>query len=171
MDRILIVGSPGSGKTTLGRIMAEKLGIPLVHLDKLFWREGWVEAPRDEFDALLTAELKKDKWIIDGNFSRTLNMRLQRADTVIFLDYPSPVCLLRVLKRVAKNYGITRPDMGEGCPEKLDLEFLSYVWSFRSKERPVIVERLSAAKNVELITIRNKREYKEFMSRLKYKGP
>ena len=167
MDRILIVGSPGSGKTTLGRILAKKLGLPLVHLDKLFWREGWGEAPREEFDALLTAELKKDKWIIDGNYSRTLNMRLERTDTVIFLDYPSLVCLLRVLKRVLKNYGITRPDMGEGCPEKLDLEFLSYVWSFRDKERPRIVERLSAAKNVEIITIRNRREYKAFMDRIR----
>ena len=167
MDRILIVGSPGSGKTTLGRIMAEKLGLPLVHLDKLFWREGWVNVSREEFDALLTAELEKEKWIIDGNYSRTLGVRLCRADTVILLDYPRHVCLLRVLKRIMKNYGITRPDMGDGCPEKLDREFLSYVWSFRSKERPGIIEKLSTAKNVELITVRNKREYRELLSRLK----
>ncbi len=166
MERILIIGSPGSGKSTLSLLMSEKLGLPVVHLDKLFWRPGWVEAPKEEFDAALAEALKGEKWIIDGNYGRTLKIRLARADTVIMPDYPTAVCVFRVLKRILTNHGRTRPDMGEDCPERLDWEFLRYVIDFRRKNRQKLLDALSGWDG-EVIFIRSKREYGKFLLTLR----
>lgn len=163
MQRVMIIGSPGSGKTTLAGIMAEKLGLPLVHLDRLGWQSGWVFRPREEFDALVVEETAKEQWIIDGNYGRTIDLRMKRADTVIMLDYPTGMCLFRVLKRFVLNIGRTRPDMTEGCPERIDMEFLIYVCSFRRKNRQKLLNKLKAAENVNVIIIRNKREYSKFL--------
>lgn len=159
----MITGSPGSGKSTLAGIIAEKLDLPVTHLDKLGWKSGWVFRPRDEFDALLAEAMEGERWIMDGNYCRTIGMRLERADTAIMLDYPTYVCLFRVIKRFVFNIGRTRPDMTEGCPEKIDLEFLGYVLKFRRNERKRVMELLSSAQNVNVITIRNKREYRKFL--------
>lgn len=105
MQKILIIGSPGSGKSTFSFRLSEKLNIPIIHLDKLFWKSGWVSRSKEAFDKLLIEEMEKESWIIDGNYSRTLPMRLEKADTVIFFDYSRFVCLWRVLKRVITNYG------------------------------------------------------------------
>ncbi len=134
-QRIIIIGCCGSGKSTLARKLAEATGLPLVHLDQLWWREGWQHISREEFDELLRAEVDKDRWIIDGNYDRTLDIRLEKCDTIIYFDLPRMVCLIGVLKRVLSSYGRTRPDMGAGCPERFDLSFLKYIWNFNKKKR------------------------------------
>lgn len=156
MKRILIVGRPGSGKSTLAVKLSEKLNLPLVHLDKIFWKDGWVETEREEFDSRLIAELEKDSWIIDGNYGRTIPLRLKYADTVICFDYPKLLCIWRVLKRVFTNYGKVRPDMGENCPEKFDLEFLKFVWNC-----PDVYERVKDFPG-KLILVKSRRDYKKF---------
>lgn len=133
MQKILIIGSPGSGKSKFSFRLSKKLNIPIIHLDKLFWKEGWVSRSKETFDKLLIEEMEKESWIIDGNYSRTLPMRLEKADTVILFDYSRFVCLWRVLKRVVTNYGKVRADMSEGCRERFDWEFIRYVWSFPDK--------------------------------------
>ncbi len=120
MERILIIGNAGSGKTTFAKTLSQKLRLPLVHLDKLYWCGNWEHRTREEFDALLQAELEKPRWIIDGNFNRTIPHRLQYCDTVFFFDLPTPVCLAGITQRVLKNYGKTRPDMGGNCIERFD---------------------------------------------------
>ena len=162
MKRILILGCPGSGKSTAAKRLAKKINIPVVHLDKLFWRDGWMNVSREEFDALLEDEMKKDAWIIDGNYSRTVAWRLQCADTAIFFDYPTYICLWRVIKRVFLKYGVSRSDMGGNCPEKIDLEFLNYVARFRRTQRGKMLELLSAAKDVNVIIIKNIQQFKKF---------
>lgn len=132
MQRVLVIGSPGAGKSTLSRSLAARTGLPLYHLDKLFWRPGWVERDRDEGCAELAEVLAGDRWIIDGNYGSNLPLRIARADTVVWLDYPTWLCLGRVLKRWWQYRGTARPDMTEDCPEHLNLEFLIYVLSFRS---------------------------------------
>lgn len=131
MQRLLVIGSPGAGKSTLAHELARRLGLPLYHLDKLFWLPGWIERDRDEGRAELAGVLAQDRWIIDGNYGSTLPMRLERADTVVWLDYPTHLCLARVFKRWWQYRGRARPDMTEGCPENLNLEFLHYVMMFR----------------------------------------
>lgn len=131
MERILIIGCGGAGKSTLARQLGEKLAIPVVHLDKLFWKPGWTERSDEEFDVLLEQELEKPRWIMDGNFNRTMPQRMGKCDAIIYLDFSRFACLRGVLKRVLTTYGKVRPDMGEGCPERIDFEFLKWVWNFK----------------------------------------
>ena len=131
MERVLVIGSPGAGKSTLAREIAARTRLPLHHLDRMHWLPGWTERDRDEGRAELADILAQDRWIIDGNYGSILAMRLARADTVVWLDYPTHLCLWRVLKRWWHYRGTNRPDMTEGCPERLDPEFLLYVLTFR----------------------------------------
>lgn len=131
MERVLIIGSPGAGKSTFSHELASLTALPLHHLDRMFWLPGWIERDRDEGQTELREVLGTERWIIDGNYGSTLPLRLERADTVVWLDYPTRLCLTRALKRWWHYRGQTRPDMTEGCPERLDLEFLLYVLTFR----------------------------------------
>ena len=163
MKRILVIGCPGSGKTTFALKLSEKLNIPCVHLDKLFWKSGWVECSPQEFDCLLDKELKKESWIMDGNYSRTLSRRLEFSDTVVYFDYPRLLCIFRVLKRVIQNYGSTRTDMADNCPERFDFEFIKYIWNFNNINRKIIIDSLKLYKNLKIFIVRNKTEYKKLL--------
>ena len=167
MQRILIIGSGGAGKSTLARQMGEKLSLPVVHLDKLFWKPGWVEESQEAFDEKLALELAKPQWIMDGNFNRTIPARMARCDTVIYLDFDRVTCLLGVLKRVITSYGKTRPDMAEGCPERLDWEFLKWVWNFnRDGKRERYYRLLNEAECVQTIVLKNRRMVRRFLRSL-----
>ena len=144
MERILIIGCGGAGKSTLSKQLGDAMNLPVYHLDKLWWKPGWVEESVEHFDAELAKILKQKQWIIDGNYNRTLPERLKYADAVIFLDYSSWLCLFRALKRIFRWRGQVRPDMGTGCPERLDLEFLRYIWTYNRDMRPRTEASLSA---------------------------
>ncbi len=164
MERILIIGSPGSGKSTLAVKLSQKLDLPLVHLDRLYWRENWVHLSKEEFDDMLIEELKKPRWIIDGNFSRTIPLRLFYCDTVIYLDYSRMTCIRGVMQRVAKNYGKTRPDMGDGCPERFDPEFLRFVWGFRKKNRAHYMRLLNGlGSKIQVVVLKSRRQGERFL--------
>ena len=166
MKRILIIGCGGSGKSTLARQLGEKLGLPVVHLDSIFWLPNWVERNREEFDELVRQELVKDQWIMDGNFNRTLPERVKYCDTIIYLDFSRMACLMGVLKRVITTYGTVRPDMGAGCPERFDLEFLKWVWNFNKEKRETYYRLLNETQGVETIVLKNRRMVKRFLKDL-----
>ena len=166
MERIVIIGCGGAGKSTLARQLGEKLDIPVVHLDRLFWKPGWVEESKEEFDRKLALELEKDRWIIDGNFNRTMPQRLQKCDTILYLDFSRLTCLLGVAKRIITTYGKVRPDMGEGCPERFDLEFLQWVWNYNKRNRQRNYQLLEQATHAEKIVLKNRRMVKQFLKNL-----
>lgn len=166
MDRILVIGSPGSGKTTLALKLAERTGLPLVHLDRLFWENNWSHVSSQIFDRRLLAALHNPHWIIDGNFARTLPLRLSFCDTVIYLDYSRFQCLWGVLTRVVTNYGKVRPDMGGNCPERFDLEFLKSVWRFPRQHRRTYQKLLSEAAGVTVHIFRCRRQAARWLKEL-----
>ena len=166
MNRVLIIGCGGSGKSTLARALGEITGLPVVHLDKLFWKPGWVESSREEIDGVIRREIGKNRWIIDGNYNRTLPQRLERCDTVIYLDFSRLACLLGVAKRILTTRGTVRPDMGEGCPERFDLDFLKWVWNFNKNKRQRYYEMLNALENKQVYILKSRREVKAFLSRV-----
>jgi adenylate kinase family enzyme len=167
-SRILIWGPSGAGKSTLARQVAKRLDIPLVHLDRLFWKSGWVESNDEEFRAKIAIATAGEAWVIDGNYTRTLDLRLPRSQLVIWLDLPRYVYFPRALWRSIKNYGRTRDDIGPGCPEKLDPAFLmGWVWSYPDRARA-----RQAAKMADLpvgvsgLTLRTKRDVRRFVAGL-----
>ena len=166
MERILIIGCGGAGKSTLARQLGEKLNLPVVHLDKLFWKPGWVESSKAEIDERIHLEMQKPRWIMDGNYNRTLRERMKHCDTIIYLDFSRLFCLMGVLKRIITTYGTVRPDMGEGCPERVDLEFLKWVWNYNRDKREYNYRLLNEAENVETIVLKNRRMVKRFLQSL-----
>ena len=166
MERILIIGCGGAGKSTLARQLGEKLNLPVVHLDRLYWKPGWVQESREEFDRKLAQELDKGSWILDGNFNRTMPQRMAKCDTVIYLDFPRLTCLLGVMKRILTTYGKVRPDMGDGCPERFDLEFLQWVWNYNKNNREKIYQLLDEATHAQKIILKNRYAVKQFLKNL-----
>ena len=169
MRRVLVLGCPGAGKSTLARSLGEALSLPVVHLDKLWWKSGWVNRTEVEFDALLDAVLLGEEWVIDGNYLRTLPRRLERCDAVVLLDYPRRVCLLRALRRILTWRGRTRPDMAADCPERLDGEFVRWIWEFHRTQRPQVLELLDGWTG-EKHVFRSPKDCARFLAKLEREG-
>ena len=135
MQRVLVSGPCGAGKSTAAVELGRALDLPVHHLDQLHWREGWVESSREELVATLAPIVAGERWLIDGNYGGTMAGRLERADTVVYLDYPTWLCLWRAFKRVWRYRGRARPDMTPRCPERFDLAFFLYILTFRRGPR------------------------------------
>lgn len=159
--RIAMIGSSGAGKSTLSRTLGALSGLPIVHLDKEYWQPGWTEPDRDGWNARLADLTARPEWIIDGQYGSSLLPRLQRADLAIFLDLPTRICLWRIARRTIGTYGRVRLDMGEGCPERINLEFLHFVATFRRLQRPKIVAALNGS-GVPTVWLRSRREQAAF---------
>jgi adenylate kinase family enzyme len=143
MQRVLVMGSSGSGKSTFARRLSGITGLPVVSIDALFWKPGWVESDREEFRERLAEVTRQPRWIMDGNYTSAAGeLRRDVSDTVILFDLPRATCMWGILSRIAKSYGKVRPEMAEGCPEKFDVEFFHYVWTYRARQRPVLLKFL-----------------------------
>lgn len=138
-----MIGSGGSGKTRLSRQLGALTGLPVVHLDALYWTAGWVPAAEAEWRQTVASLVAEPEWIMDGNYGGTLAVRLAACDTVVFLDTPRYICLGRVILRWLRYLGRTRPHMAPGCPESLTWEFLRWIWTYPERRRPEILRRLS----------------------------
>jgi len=171
MTRIMIIGSGGSGKSTFATELGKLTQIPVYHLDAYYWRSGWVPTPNEEWDRFLEELVVQDEWIIDGNYGRTLEVRMKRSDVIIYFDLSPWITTYRVIKRRVTYHGKTRPDLQGGCPEKLDWEFLKWVWNFRRTRRPGILEKLrlyGTGKNI--IIFNHVKEVRELLRAVRENG-
>ncbi len=164
MQRICIIGSPGSGKSTLAKQLGEILNIEAIHMDTLFWKPNWTASSMDELAVAQAVQIEKDRWVIDGNYSHVWHDRLERADTIIFLDIPRRICFYRVLKRFWQNRNHIRSDIGRGCPEKIDFHFLQFVWTYPKKRKwKAIKVTESYIGKKQVIILRSRAEITEFI--------
>ena len=167
MERVMIIGCGGAGKSTLARKLGKKTGLPVIHLDQIWWSPGnWQHLEREEFDGRLAEELEKPQWILDGNFNRTLELRLAKCDAVIYLDYPRIVCLKNWIGRVIKNWGHHRADMAEGCNERFDPDMAKWIWQFNQKNRKRYYSLLNSLENKQVFILKNPREAEKFLHSL-----
>jgi adenylate kinase family enzyme len=167
MRRIAIVGCGGSGKSTLARQLGAILGIEVLHLDAFHWQPGWIEPPKDEWRRVVEDLVRRESWILDGNYGGTLDIRLGAADTIIYLDLPRTVCLWRAIRRRFQYHGKPRPDMAPGCPDKLDWAFLKWIWTYPASRRAAMLQRLERyADGRVIIILRNSTEVRRFLDEL-----
>ncbi len=165
MRKVLIIGAGGAGKSTLANRLGALLKLEVLHLDKLYWQAGWIEPPKAEWLKTVEELLKRDAWIMDGNYSGTLDVRFRACDTVIFLDMPRTVCLWRVLKRALMYRNRARPDMASGCNERLTLEFVLWIWNYPKRTRLKIVRMLeSNAEAKRVVWLRSQADVERFLA-------
>lgn len=160
MKKVIVIGCSGSGKSVFSRSFASVTGLTLYHLDNIWWRSDGTNVSRDEFDVRLNEILATDEWIIDGNYQRTMEMRMKACDTVIFFDIPVSECIEGIKARKGKD----RPDMPwKDAPEDDDDEFMEYVRNYNSEHRPKVIELLSKYPDKKTVIFRSRREADTFI--------
>ena len=151
-----IIGPGGAGKSWLARELGRRLDLPVIHLDDLFWKPGWVESDREEWEALNRQLVQGERWILDGNYGGTMEIRLDAADTIVFLDPPPLLCIWGALRRRARD---------EPASARRQLEFFAYIWRYRRTRRPVVEERIArhrAGKQVHVL--RSRTDVRRFLA-------
>lgn len=161
-NKILVIGCPGSGKSTFARRLRDITGLPLYYLDMIWHKADKTTVSQAEFDSRLDEILKNDNWIIDGNYKRTLEKRLEKCDTVFWLDYPAKLCLESIRARIGKK----REDM-IWVETEIDEEFLEYVRNFNITQRDVIIELFDKFKEKNIIVFHSREESEIFLNDLK----
>lgn len=167
MRKVLVIGSPGAGKSTFAARLAERTGLPLVHLDAIYWEPGWIKTSKDEWARTVDGLLAGDAWILDGNYAGTLGRRLAACDTVVFFDLPRAVCLWRAVKRRIVHHRRSRPDMREGCNERVTRALVQWIWEYPRTQRPGVLARLSALRpGQRAVVLRSTAEIEAFLHAL-----
>ena len=173
MKKITIIGVSGSGKSYFTKKLAEKIGLPVFHMDQLFWKANWVMENKEVFNAKVIEVTQGERWITDGNFTshkQILHERLQRADTIFFFDFNPYVCAWRVLLRRFEHWGKRRPDMAEGCIEGFDPEFvkfLRWILNFRRHTKPKVLAAIKETGSVsKVVTFKNRGAVNRYLKSL-----
>jgi len=166
MQKVVVIGSGGSGKSAFSRRLGEVTGLPVVHLDQLFWRPNWTRTPDAEWKDIVRDQLDRDAWIMDGNFGGTRAMRIEACDTVILLDLPRWRCIYRVLKRTVLYHGKTRPDMADGCKERFDAEFMLWIWNYPNSGRRRVLDELKCREDRRIVRLTSPAEIERFLRNL-----
>lgn len=168
MKKIAVIGSGGSGKSTLSRKLGEKLSIEVFHLDAILWKPDWEAVAKDQQKFIQYQLVAKDQWIIDGNYNGTIDIRLQAADCIIFMDIPRSICLYRVLRRMICYRSQSRPDMATGCEERFDFNFLQWVWNYPNDQKPDVMKKLEQLQGTkEIIILKSSKEAHLFLENIK----
>jgi adenylate kinase family enzyme len=136
MQRIVILGCSGTGKSTLAQELGTRLDLPVIHLDSLFWKPGWVESERPAFRDRVALVAEQERWVMDGNYGVTFPARLPRADLIVLMQRSRLTCLSRAIGRSVRLWGRSRPDLAEGCPERFDIVLWRYIWNYPRDSAP-----------------------------------
>jgi adenylate kinase family enzyme len=168
MKRVLIIGSGGSGKSTLATELGRKLDLEVIHLDKVYWRANWQEPPKDAWLSTVDDLLERDSWVMDGNYSGSLARRIEKCDTIVFLDLPRLICLWRILKRRLRYRHGNRPDMAEGCVERFNLEFVLWVWNYSRRSRPKVLRLIGENRmSKQIFFLKSRKDVNDFLQTVK----
>ncbi len=163
--KIMVIGCCGAGKSTFSKILQQKTSLPLIHLDQCYWKPNWTTTPKEEWEAIVEELANRKEWIIDGNYNSTLDIRLEKADTVIYLDLPTWKCLWRVIKRIYQNKGRSRSDMTENCEERWDWEFILFVATFNLKRRKKLLHKINShQKEKKIIILKNQKAIDQYLN-------
>lgn len=165
-SRILVIGCSGSGKSTLAAALSKRYSLRHISLDRdVFWMPGWTERPKDEAYARIAALVQEDRWVMDGTSPGSMYLRLPRTDLVVWLRPPRLTSLRGALGRWLRYAGRTRPEMAPGCPEKIDFEFLHYIWTFERLSSPRVEENLARhGAGVPLLTLKSRDEMNRLLA-------
>ena len=164
MKKVIVIGCSGSGKSVFSRSFAHLTGLPLYHLDNIWWREDGTNITRAEFDARLGEILERDAWIVDGNYKRTMERRIEACDTVIFFDLPTEVCIEGIHSRKGKP----RSDMPwKGAGDSDDPEFMELVRNYNETNRPHVLELIEKYKEKKIIIFKTREESEKFLDALR----
>ena len=163
-NRISIIGGSGSGKSTLATILSKELNIPAVHLDAINYKANWVEIDNEEREKIINKKSNEEKWIIDGNYNKTLKERLDKSDLVIWLDYSSFAHLKGILKRLIKYSNKEKPEL-PGCKERFNLTFLKYVITYNKKKRPEVLKLLSSVPDEKLLIFKKQKDLNNWLKK------
>ena len=161
LKKIIVIGCPGSGKSTVSRALHNKMGISLYHLDMMYWNADKTTVEKSVFLERLSTVLEKDEWIIDGNYGSTMELRMAACDTVIFLDYPLDICLDGIKERRGKP----RSDMPWIETEE-DEEFIEFIKSYNEQQKPKVLELLEKYRDKNIIILGRREQANEFLSLL-----
>ena len=162
-NRISIVGGSGSGKSTLCDILSEKFSLPAVHLDSINFKPNWIEIDKNERDKIISAKALEDKWIIDGNYTKTLKLRFEKADLIIWLDYSTFALLNGVFKRYFKLRNKDRKEI-PGCQERITFDFIKYVATYNKKKRHIIEELLMDVSPNKVLIFKNQKDLNNWIN-------
>ena len=168
MRRIVVIGPLAAGKSTLALKLGRLLGIPVHHLDSLYWGDTWTPTPPAEWQALLDRIVAGESWIIDGNFTSSLPQRLDAADTVIYLDTPPLTSAIRATRRRILHRWRRAPGVPGGSRPMFDLQLFRWIWAFPSQNRPYLLGQLTGPPLADkAIILRNRRDVKRFVRSLR----
>ncbi|MDK4702385.1 AAA family ATPase [Rhizobium sp. CNPSo 4062] len=167
-DRILIMGCSGGGKTTLAQKIVAFLDLPYISMDReFFWLPGWVKRDKAEERALIAAKVAEDRWLIDGTGPSTFDLRLPRTELVLWVRMPRWICMWGALSRALRWLGRSRPDMAPGCPERIDWEFLRYIWDWEQKFAPKVLAGLAQhGPDVPVLQLKSRGEMRQLLDLL-----
>lgn len=166
--RITITGSSGAGKTTLAIKIAKHFKIPIIHLDKYFWKPGWNTPDMNEWHDKVEQLVQEESWVMEGNYGSTFDVRFPRATEIIHMDFSRYLCLYRVLKRRIQSGKKLRPDLAPGCEERFELNFYKYIWDYPSVYGPRVYRDIDYLDAREKFTIlKNSTDVSNYLKSLK----
>lgn len=167
-QRILVIGCSGGGKTTLSRKLGQQLGLEHISMDRdFYWLPGWVKRPKAEERQMIAVAVASDRWLMDGTGSSTFDLRLPRTDIVLWVRMPRLLCIWGAVSRWAKWIGRTRPEMAPGCRERVDAEFIRYIWTFETHFAPMVETAIAThGPDVPVFQLKSRREMRRLLDLL-----